>query len=165
MRICFIVCLISRISHWLKKYKQNLESFPEQRRGARCWLLCILAAFHAGDKILERQASGFILCSIWKRINQHQVCFQKYAPTFLTLHLFSLSVSFPNPPSFCVYLSLSAFLYLPPSTPSPLSLSLLLKQSPTSFYLTLSRPSLLLLFFIPSGRATVLSGICWIWWA
>lgn len=150
-------------TRWLNRWRP-CWSFPEQRRGAWCCPLCIQAAFQAGDKIQERQAAGFILCSIWRRINQHQVCFLKYAPTDTSSFLSVCLI-----PESSLFLCLLIFVCFPPSppfsSPSSLSLSLLLEQSLTSFYLILSSPSLLLLFFIPSGRATVLSGICWIWWA
>ena len=91
--------------------------------------------FHTGDKILlERQAgplgvSGFILCSVWDGINQHQSSHVLPSENMLSLSLHSIPIcflSFPKPPSFaflCVCLSSPASLYLPLS-PSLSSLSL-----------------------------------------
>lgn len=154
----------------------QVPSGPERSTDWWRLLVCIQAAFHTGDKILlESLRVHSPYCMRRDQPTPKCTCVLKWKYSLTTPLLcsyFSLLL--------CLFLKLFlvyvfAYLCVPVSLPilqfcssAPPTLSLI-----TSFTSIVSfsiiphsfQPPPLLLSFIPPGRATVLSGICWIWWA
>lgn len=171
--------------HYIKKPPQILSA-TEQSRDLWRWLVCIQAAF--ARSLTHSFTFTQVIKSCWRGKQGCSVSLGSFAALYETgstntkAHMCShlkICFHFPHTSSLCFFqtfcLSLTASLFLlllliflcfryhPAARPT---LSLI-----TSFTSTVSFPILphsfqpppQLLSFTPSGRATVLSGICWIW--